>query len=109
MITEIEINGARLIIRGENIAVSLSETDSVDHTQKPVVHEISGAGMRFIRKNVFRMNQIDFADLVGVHQSSVSRWENGTPPSLHEMKIIRSAAAQRRLKFPDSLFFEVSA
>lgn len=65
--------------------------------------------VRHIRKNVFRVTQSEFADLAGVGQASVSRWESGVAPSLDEMQSIRLAAAERGIEWEDSLFFEAPA
>jgi transcriptional regulator with XRE-family HTH domain len=65
--------------------------------------------LRHIRKHVFRLTQTEFADLAGVAQSSVSRWEKGTPPALNELRAIRQAATKRGLNWDDSLFFEMEA
>lgn len=62
--------------------------------------------IRHIRKNVFQVSQAEFAQLAGVTQGSVSRWENGVAPSLDEMQAIRAAAASRDIAWDDSLFFE---
>ena len=63
--------------------------------------------LRHIRKNVFRMKQREFAALVGVQQSMVSRWENGlSAPTLDEMQRIRTAASLKRIRWSDRLFFE---
>jgi transcriptional regulator with XRE-family HTH domain len=63
--------------------------------------------LRYIRKHVFQVTQTEFADLAGVGQASVSRWENGVAPSLDEMQAIRRAAAARGLAWDDRWFFEV--
>jgi transcriptional regulator with XRE-family HTH domain len=62
--------------------------------------------IRFIRKTVFKVTQSEFAELAGVAQPSVSRWENGVAPSLDEMQAIRRAAADRGIAWDDSWFFE---
>jgi transcriptional regulator with XRE-family HTH domain len=62
--------------------------------------------IKFIRKTVFKVTQAEFADIAGVVQASVSRWENGIAPSLDEMQAIRSAAAARGIEWNDAWFFE---
>lgn len=63
--------------------------------------------IRYIRKNVFGVTQQEFAEIAGVQQSSVSRWETGGAPTLEEMTRIREAANSRKLKrkWRDDLFF----
>lgn len=61
-----------------------------------------------VRKHVFGVTQQQFAEIAGVQQSMVSRWENGqSAPTLEEMNRIRAAAAIRKLKrkWRDDLFF----
>jgi transcriptional regulator with XRE-family HTH domain len=62
--------------------------------------------LRYIRKHVFQVTQAEFAELAGVGQASVSRWENGVSPSLDEMQAIREAAISRGLKWDDGWFFK---
>ncbi|GAA4108635.1 helix-turn-helix domain-containing protein [Aminobacter aganoensis] len=62
--------------------------------------------IRHIRKTVFRLSQAEFAAIAGVTQATVSRWEKGGSPTLEEMQRIRDAAAERRIKWSDKLFFE---
>ena len=59
-----------------------------------------------IRKNVFAMNQAEFAAEVGVVQSTVHRWDRGTPLSSEHMASIRDAAKRRGYAWSDSWFFE---
>ena len=60
-----------------------------------------------IRKNVFGHTQADFADALGVSQSTISRWEKGELcPSLEEMRVIRDLATKRDLGWSDLWFFE---
>jgi transcriptional regulator with XRE-family HTH domain len=64
--------------------------------------------IRHIRINVFGLKQQEFADIAGVPQSAVSRWETGkAAPSLEEMARIRAEAGKRKLKarWSDRLFF----
>lgn len=66
---------------------------------KPITH---------IRKHIFAVSQVIFADIAGTTQGSVSRWENGTQvPGLVEMDRIRRAAADRGIAWDDRWFFEI--
>ncbi|MGN8023017.1 helix-turn-helix domain-containing protein [Phyllobacterium sp. 22229] len=62
--------------------------------------------LKHIRKNIFKVTQAEFAQIAGVGQPSVSRWERGVAPSLDEMQAIRAAAAQRKIKWNDAWFFD---
>lgn len=60
-----------------------------------------------IRRHIFGMNQIDFAKLVKVSQSTVSRWETlQLEPGLKDMRRIRKEAVRLRLTWKDSFFFD---
>ncbi|WP_442872846.1 helix-turn-helix transcriptional regulator [Aurantimonas sp. C2-3-R2] len=59
-----------------------------------------------IRLHVFKLKQKDFADLAGVQQSTVSRWEAGTSLSWPEMQRIREAASKAGIRWDDKWFFE---
>lgn len=48
-----------------------------------------------------------FADLLGIPQSTVSRWENGMEPNLASLARIREVAIERGIAWDDRLFFEV--
>ncbi|MCZ7927345.1 MULTISPECIES: helix-turn-helix domain-containing protein [Agrobacterium] len=63
--------------------------------------------IRHIRKTLFAVSQSDFAAILGVAQSTVSRWEGGVAPSLEEMRAIRSAAFEREIVWNDSYFFQI--
>jgi transcriptional regulator with XRE-family HTH domain len=63
--------------------------------------------LRYIRKHVFHVTQTEFAELAGVAQATVSRWENGVAPSLGEMHAIREAAKSRGIAWNDDWFFEI--
>lgn len=80
MIIEFEINGARVIVSGDNLTVNVTQ-DSLE----PVVQ--SGASrdtsnlptpdqIKRLRKSM-KMSQAEFGKVVGVEQSSVCRWERG--------------------------------
>lgn len=65
--------------------------------------------IKHIRTNIFGVSQTAFAEIAGVKQASVSRWEsssNPTMPTLAEMKAIRDAALIRGLNWNDSFFFQ---
>lgn len=63
--------------------------------------------IRHIRTNVFGLTQDDFAALLGVPQSVVSRWENGVmQPRLPVLGRIRAAAHERGIEWDDRWFFE---
>lgn len=63
--------------------------------------------LEHIRRNIFRITQNEMAQLAGVRQPTVSRWENGSlVPSLSQMRRIRAAAIRRGLSWDDRLFFE---
>lgn len=65
--------------------------------------------VRYIRKQVFKLNQAPFAELAGVSQPTVSRWESsdcsGSEPTREDMERIRNAAIERGLAWDDSWFF----
>lgn len=67
------------------------------------------SAIRYIRREVFKVTQAEFASLAGVTQASVSRWEAGGAPSLDEMQAIRKAAADRGIEWNDAWFFEAPA
>ncbi len=63
--------------------------------------------LTLIRTKVFNAaNQAEFAAEIEVSQSTVSRWENGAAPSLHEMQKVRAAAVRRGIDWNDTWFFE---
>ncbi|MGX9120300.1 helix-turn-helix domain-containing protein [Mesorhizobium sp. BHbsci] len=64
------------------------------------------SAIRYIRREIFKATQAEFAALAGVTQASVSRWETGGAPTLDEMQAIRKAAADRQIEWNDAWFFE---
>lgn len=62
--------------------------------------------MQTIRVKVFKISQIEMAEIAGVRQSTVSRWENGllVPPST-ALKHIRNEAGRRGIVWDDKWFF----
>lgn len=60
-----------------------------------------------IRKHIFAMSQVQFADALKVNQSTVSRWENGVlEPSRDEMRVIRELAIVLGKRWDDRWFFD---
>lgn len=74
MIIELEINGARVIISGDNLTVNVTDA------QEPEGHHglpIPTAGLICALRRSLHMNQGEFAGHVGVSQAAVCRWESG--------------------------------
>jgi predicted transcriptional regulator len=66
--------------------------------------------MLYIRKKVFGATQGEMAEIVGVTQGTVSRWETGElEPRLPELDLIREEARRRRLRWKDEWFFKAPA
>ena len=62
--------------------------------------------MTFIRTEVFKLKQAEFACLARVGQATVSRWENGESfPSLDDLQTIRSEAAKRGIEWDHEWLF----
>lgn len=66
--------------------------------------------MLYIRKRVFGVSQTEMAEIAGVSQGTVSKWEAGLlAPDLAELERIRNEAAARELPWDDRWFFESPA
>lgn len=65
--------------------------------------------IKSIRKNVFGINQAEFASLMGVSQPTLSRWENGEEDFISRLMRIRSEASVRGIEWKDTWFFEPPA
>lgn len=62
--------------------------------------------MLSIRRNVFRVTQIEMAQIAGVKQPTISRWERGLrDPDLSHLQRIRAEARRRKLRWDDRWFF----
>jgi predicted transcriptional regulator len=65
--------------------------------------------LRLIRAEIFGLSQVEFAEIAGVSQATVSRWETGElTPGLNELRRIREAAICRGLPWNDAVFFVTS-
>lgn len=61
-----------------------------------------------IRCNVFHMTQAAFAEVAGVSQATVSRWEAGEwEPNRDDLARIRDAALTKGMDWSDAWFFEI--
>lgn len=61
----------------------------------------------YIRRHVFRIKQTELAEIAGVPQSVICRWERDRlQPRLPALRRIRSAAIERGLDWDDRWFFE---
>lgn len=62
--------------------------------------------LRHIRRTILGVTQQRLAELTGVSQATVSRWEDGELfPSLNEMSAIRNEAIRLGKEWDDGLFF----
>ena len=61
-----------------------------------------------IRKQVFAVNQAEFAVIAGAAQSTVCRWERGElQPDRGHMGCIRAEALRRGMAWDDQWFWEL--
>jgi len=64
--------------------------------------------LEYIRKHIFGVTQVTFAEIAETTQASVSRWESGEQyPDHAEMARIRAAARKRSIPWNDQWFFEL--
>jgi putative transcriptional regulator len=86
MIIELEINGARVIISGDNLTVNVTGEDKpatsqigavqIGHAAKASIGLPSPAQIKQLRKSL-KLSQNRFAASLGVAQATVCRWELG--------------------------------
>jgi transcriptional regulator with XRE-family HTH domain len=63
--------------------------------------------IRDVRVRLFAITQQEMADIAGVRQPTVSRWERDLlQPNLDALSRIRREALRRGLRWNDRLFFE---
>lgn len=77
----------------------------------PLIHMRICIGMNtmfHIRTAILGVSQAQMAEIAGVAQPTVSRWETGElSPGLDEMARIRAYAKAHKIKWTDRLFFEL--
>lgn len=67
---------------------------------------MDGTTIRFIR-NLLEMTQTEFGELAGVHQLTVTRWENGVyAPNKDNVARIRKALGEEALAKIDAFIYE---
>lgn len=65
------------------------------------------SGISHIRKKVLGLSQAAVAEITGVSQATVSRWESGEmSPSLRELSLLRDFAREKGVPWDDSWLFE---
>lgn len=97
MIIELDINGARVIISGDNLTVNVTQDGEhlpALNISKPQLLE--GRQIKALRKKL-GLRQHQFCDLLGVTQGTVSRWETGVetprgPAAIMLVKLAEDAA-----------------
>lgn len=92
MIVEFEINGARVIISGDNLSVNVTEDSPALRVQSDALP--SGKQIRAFRSNL-GLNQAGFAKLLGVSRpSTICRWEQGVghPSGASAIALVRLMA-----------------
>ena len=63
--------------------------------------------IKTIRTELFRISQVEFAQIAGVTQPTIVRWERGEgEPSASELGRIRAAASERDIDWPDDSIFD---
>ncbi len=64
--------------------------------------------LRTLRTKVLKLSQAELAKIVGLDQSRIARWENGTlAPSLPHLAVIRRYAKKHVPGWRDEFFFEL--
>ena len=63
--------------------------------------------MKHVRTVVLGLSQTEFAEVTGVNQATVSRWDQDKAfPDLKAMRKIREFAKSRDIPWDDSVFFD---
>ena len=80
MIIELEINGARVIISGDNLTVNLTQDDQAkSNVLMPRIVQPktpTAETIKELRKKL-KLTQCGFARMLRVNQATISRWETG--------------------------------
>lgn len=98
MIIELDINGARVIITGENLSVSVTE-DAREIA--PVVREPRVRGIEPFNQwmNALRGRQTAIAEYLGITRSAVSQWSEVPADKLVQVEAF--SGIDRRVLRPD--------
>lgn len=63
--------------------------------------------LKTLRTKVLKLSQAELASIVGLDQSRIARWENGTlSPNLTQLAVIRKYAKKHVPGWRDEYFFE---
>lgn len=96
MIIELEINGAHVIVSGENLTVNV--TDGNEPSENAAI-PLPTAELISALRSKLGMNQEEFAKHLGVAQATVPRWEGGAREPHGQMaRKLASLLAEPRAK-----------
>lgn len=94
MIIELEINGARVIISGDNLTVNVTDAQEPADLHGFLIP--TGGRITALRK-ALGMNQGEFADHIGASPAAVCRWESGAREPRGSMAVRLSGLIARHI------------